>query len=62
VTKVHCHLCGAALRRPDQFYEVVHPDRDDVIYVCRDEKRCSTRAVFDPPTGRSVPTRTEAPR
>ncbi|TML83295.1 MAG: hypothetical protein E6G08_20375 [Actinobacteria bacterium] len=62
MSKVHCHLCGAALRRPEQYHLIARPDRDDVVYVCRDEKRCSTRALFDPPTGPRVRDRTEASR
>jgi ferredoxin len=46
---VHCHLCGATLRRPDQFDEVARPDGTDVVYVCRDENRCATRASYDGP-------------
>jgi hypothetical protein len=63
MTKVHCHLCGAALRRPEQFHELARPDRNDVIYLCRDERRCSIRAQFDPPTSvASNPPATRVPR
>jgi hypothetical protein len=54
MTNPHCHLCGATLRRPEQFHELASPDRNDVIYLCRDETRCATRATFDPPTRRSA--------
>jgi len=47
MTNRHCHLCGATLRRPDQFRELARPDRNDVIYLCRDEKRCATHATLD---------------
>jgi hypothetical protein len=62
MTKVHCHLCGAALRLPEHYHLVVRPDRGDEIYLCRDEKRCAMRAAFDPPTQRSVDPRTRARR
>jgi hypothetical protein len=51
---LHCHLCGATLRRAEQFHELARPDRNDIIYLCRDETRCATRAIFDPPTRRSA--------
>jgi len=54
MTSVHCHLCGATLRRSEQFHELARPDRNDVIYLCRDETRCATRAIFDPPARRSA--------
>jgi hypothetical protein len=54
MTNLHCHLCGATLRRPEQFQELARPDRNDFIYLCRDETRCATRATFDPPTQRPV--------
>jgi hypothetical protein len=54
MTNPHCHLCGATLRRPEQFHELARPDRNDIIYLCRDETRCATRATFDPPSQRSA--------
>jgi hypothetical protein len=51
---VHCHLCGATLRRPEQFRRLVRPDERDAVYVCRDEDRCDARMAFDPVTGRSL--------
>ena len=51
MTKVHCHLCGATLRRPEQFRERVCPDSGDVIFLCRDEARCLRRRAFDSATG-----------
>ena len=54
MTNLHCHLCGATLRRPEQFHELASTDRNDVIYLCRDETRCATRATFDPPTRHSA--------
>jgi hypothetical protein len=53
MTNIHCHLCGATLRRPEQFRELARPDRNDVIRRCRDEQRCATRATFDPALHRS---------
>jgi hypothetical protein len=47
MTNRHCHLCGATLRRAEQFRELARPDRDDVFYLCRDETRCATRATLD---------------
>jgi hypothetical protein len=52
---VHCHLCGATLRGPAQFRQLLRPDGKDAIYVCRDEDRCSARVAFDPVSGRSAP-------
>jgi len=47
MTNRHCHLCGATLRRLEQFRELARPDRNDVIYLCRNETRCATRARLD---------------
>jgi len=47
---VHCHLCGATLRRADQFDEIWRSGSRDVIFVCRDARRCVVRALFDPPS------------
>jgi alpha-D-ribose 1-methylphosphonate 5-phosphate C-P lyase len=49
---VHCHLCGATLRRAEQFDEIWRRDRGDVIFVCRDARRCVIRAAYDPPARR----------
>jgi hypothetical protein len=46
MTNRHCHRCGATLRRAEQFRELARPDRNDVIYLCRDERRCATRATL----------------
>jgi hypothetical protein len=50
--KVYCHLCGATLRRQDQYRPLVRPDEQDTVFVCTDEQRCEKRAAFDPVTGR----------
>jgi hypothetical protein len=50
--KTHCHVCGATLRRPEQYRRLARPDEQDAIYVCRDEARCEQRAAFDPVTGK----------
>ena len=50
--KVHCHICGATLRNALQWRRLSRPDLSDVVYVCRDEERCRTRAAYDPVTGR----------
>jgi hypothetical protein len=61
MANLHCELCGATLRRPEQFYELARPDHNDSIYLCRDETRCGARARFDPPT-RTLSPRQVAPR
>jgi hypothetical protein len=50
--KVYCHLCGATLRRPDQYRRLDRPDEQDAVFVCRDEQRCEKRALCDPITGK----------
>jgi hypothetical protein len=50
--KVYCHLCGATLRRPDQYRLLGRPDEQDAVFVCSDEGRCEKRAAFDPVTGK----------
>ena len=50
--KIHCHLCGATLRHPDQYRRLERPDEQDAVHVCSDEERCERRAAFDPVTGK----------
>jgi hypothetical protein len=50
--KIHCHVCGATLRHPDQYRRLSRPDEQDVVHVCADEERCERRAAFDPVTGK----------
>ena len=49
--RIHCHRCGATLRRPDQLRRLAAPA---AVYVCRDEDRCGERVKLDPVTGRSA--------
>jgi hypothetical protein len=53
--KVHCHLCGATLRAPEEYQRLGGPARQDSVYVCRDELRCQLRAAWDPLTGKRYP-------
>ncbi len=53
--KVHCHLCGATLRAPEQYQRLDGPAQRDAVYVCRDERRCQLRAGRDPLTGERHP-------
>jgi hypothetical protein len=50
--KVYCHLCGATLRSRDQYQQLDALSHQDVVYVCRDERRCELRAAQDPLTGK----------
>jgi len=45
--KVHCHLCGATLRRPEDFLRVTGRDPSREILVCSDFARCDRRISFD---------------
>ena len=58
--KVHCHLCGATLRGPEQYQRLGGPTQRDAVYVCRDERRCQLRAARDPLTGKRYSSGTEA--
>jgi hypothetical protein len=61
-TGVQCHHCGVMFHEPDQYQEIWRMDGGDVIYVCRDELRCVTRATFNPPEqGSSTPLRGDPP-
>jgi hypothetical protein len=53
--RVHCHLCGATLRRPHEFARLRRADTDDEIFVCTDEHRCDVRIAFNPVTGARSP-------
>lgn len=46
--KVHCHLCGARLRRPDEYGYLRRADTGDEIVVCTDVDRCDDRIAVDP--------------
>jgi hypothetical protein len=50
--KVYCHLCGATLRSGDQYQQLDSLSHQDVVYVCRDERRCELRAAQNPLTGK----------
>jgi hypothetical protein len=50
--KVYCHLCGATLRSGDQYQQLDTLPHQDLVYVCRDERRCELRAAQDPLTGK----------